>query len=112
MIFRFLVLDITSSVSKTDSSSSKSLLLPSLQEDKSINISPDEILLLPLTGSSNLPSLLSRQQQQKFYHDQSQYNYPRRLQSQLDTSERGNIAPSHHILQELRQEFENWINWQ
>jgi len=69
---------------------------------------PDQILLLPLTDSSQI-----QQQQQQ----QRNYNQPRRLQAlrnahndaNVETKNGNNSATEHHLLRDLRQEFETWI---
>ncbi len=72
---------------------------------------PDQILLLPLTDGSEM------QQQIQQNSMQVHQNQPRRLQALRHTHNNANIATNninnsatgHHLLQNLRQEFETWI---
>ena len=70
---------------------------------------PDQILLVPLTDSSQLSTSLQQQNQQN-------QNQPRRLQTSqvnpLDSHDNAHVAntsSSHHFFIDLRQEFESWI---
>mmetsp|Transcript_11541 Transcript_11541/g.27521 ORF Transcript_11541/g.27521 Transcript_11541/m.27521 type:complete len:746 (-) Transcript_11541:1331-3568(-) len=100
------------SVRETDSSHSQFSQSSSSQENKSEKsgkILPVEILLLPLTDSSNLRSPFVEKNQHQYNHNQLQYDYPRNLKSQRDISASRRSESSHHLLQDLRQEFEKWI---
>ena len=108
-------------MTKTDTISSQqssSMNMNANENVISLDTVREQILLVPLTESSWLSSSLQQNQQQLNYQ-QSQQNQPRRLQafqlsshsnSHVENNDSVNRAMSHHLLKNLRQDFETWIH--